>query len=80
MIEKSSDGLQFRHHNRLVIPRLTLDVIKALLIEYHDNASHPNYCRLMASFLGRFWWDKMNFDCKPHCQHCVVCNRAKPDC
>ena len=52
-IEKSSDGL-FRYHNRVVIPRPANALIKALLFEYHDNAGHPNYCRLMASFLKRF--------------------------
>ena len=45
----------------------------------HDNASNPNYRRLMASLLKRFWCDKMTFDCKSHCQRCIVCNRAKPD-
>ncbi len=75
---KSSDGL-LRYHNRVVIPRPSLALIKALLIEYHDNASHPNYRRLMASLLKRFWWDKMMFDCKSHCQQCLVCKRAKPD-
>ncbi len=42
-IEKSSDGL-FRYHNRVVIHRPANAFIKALLFEYHDNASHPN-CR-----------------------------------
>ncbi len=54
-IVKSSDGL-FRYHNRLVIPRTTLALIKALLIEYHDNVGHPNYRRLLASLLKQFWW------------------------
>ena len=74
-IEKSSDGL-FRY---LVVPRLANALIKALLFEYHDNAGHPNYRRLMASLLKRFWWDKMTLDCKLYCQHFVICNRAKPD-
>ena len=78
LIEKSSDGL-FRYYNRVVIPRPTLALIKALLVEYHDNVGHPNYRRLMASLLKRFWWDKMTFDCNSHCQRCIVCNRAKPD-
>ena len=78
MIEKSSDGL-FRYHHRVVIPRPTLALIKALLVEYHDNVGHPNYRRLMASLLKRFGWDKMTFDYKSHCQRCIVCNRAKPD-
>ena len=78
LIEKSSDGL-FRYHHRVVIPRPTLALIKALLVEYHDNAGHPNYRRLLASLLKRFWWDKMAFDYKSHCQRCIVCNRAKPD-
>jgi hypothetical protein len=62
-----------------VISRPTLALIKALLVEYHDNASYPNYRRLLASLLKRFWWDKMTFDCKSQCQCCIVCNRAKPD-
>ena len=78
MIEKSSNGL-FRYHHRVVIPRPASALIKALLVEYHDNAGHPNYRRFMASLLKRFWWDKMTFDCKSHCQRCIVCNRAKPD-
>ena len=41
-IEKSSDGL-FRYHHRVVIPRPLLALIKALLVEYHDKAGHPNY-------------------------------------
>jgi hypothetical protein len=45
-IEKSSDGL-FRYHKSVVIPRPASTLIKTLLIEYHDNASHPNYRRLM---------------------------------
>jgi hypothetical protein len=40
LIEKSSDGL-FRYHNRVVTPRLASALIKALLIEYHDNDGHP---------------------------------------
>jgi hypothetical protein len=52
--EKPSDGL-FRYHHRVVIPRPTLFLIKALFVEYHDNAGHPNYRRLMASLVKRFW-------------------------
>jgi hypothetical protein len=33
----------------------------------------------MASLRKHCGWDKMTFDCKTHCQYCVVCNRAKPD-
>ena len=62
-----------------MIPRLASALIKALIIEYHDNACHPNYRRLMAPLLRRYWWDKRAFDCKTYCHHCVVCNRAKPD-
>ncbi len=48
LIEKSSDGL-FLYHHRVVIPRSSLALIKALLVEYHDNAGHPNHHRrLMA--------------------------------
>jgi len=54
-------------------------LIKALLVEYHDNDGHPNYRRLMDSFLKRFWWDKTTFYCKSHCQRCIVCYRMKPD-
>ncbi len=66
LIKKSSDGL-FRYHHHVVILRPTLALIKALLVEYHDNAGHPNSRRLMASLLQRFWWDKMTFVCKSHC-------------
>jgi len=78
LIEKSFDGL-FRYHHRVVIPRPTLALIKTLLVEYHDNAGHPNYCRLVTSLLKRFWWDRMTFGFKSYCQRCIVCNRAKPD-
>ena len=53
-IEESSDGL-FRYHNRVVTPRPASASIKALLIEYHDNNGHPNYDRLMALLLKRYW-------------------------
>ena len=53
--------------------------IKAFFFIYHDNAGHLNYRRLMASLLKRYRWDRMIFDCKTYCQHCVVCNRPKPD-
>jgi hypothetical protein len=76
-IEKSSDKL-FSYHNRVVIPRPTNAFIKALLIEYHENDGQPNYRRLMASLLKRYWWDKITLDCKLYCQHCVIRNRAKP--
>jgi len=62
-----------------VIPRPATALIKALLIEYHDNAGHPNCRRLMASLLKRYWWDKIILNCKLYCQHCVICNRAKPN-
>jgi hypothetical protein len=48
-----------------------------LLPEYHDNDGHPNWRRLLATLLKRFWWERMSFDCKAHCFACVVCNRAK---
>ena len=54
LIEKSSDGLFHRYHHRVVIPRPTLALIKALRVEYLDNAGHPNYRRLVASLLKRF--------------------------
>ena len=79
MIEKSPDGLFRRYHHRVVIARSASVLIKALLVEYHDNAGHPNYRRLMASLPKRFWWNKMTFDCKSHCQRCIVCNRVNPD-
>ena len=78
LIEKSSNKI-FRYHNRIVIPRLALALIKSLLVEYHDNGGHPNYGRFMASLLKRFWWDKMTFDSKSRCQRCIVCCRAKLD-
>jgi hypothetical protein len=53
LIEKSSYGL-FRYHNRVVIPRPSLALIKALLVEYNDNDGHPNYRQLMASLLKLF--------------------------
>jgi hypothetical protein len=62
-----------------VISRPANALIMALLFEYSDNTGHPNYRRLMASLLKRFWWDEMALDCKLYCQHCVICNRAKPD-
>ena len=62
-----------------MIPRPANALIKALLFYCHDNAGHLNYRRLMASLLKRFWWDKMALDCELYCQHCVICNRAKPD-
>jgi hypothetical protein len=40
-----------------VIPRPASALIKALVIEYHSNVRHPNYRRLMASLLKRYWWD-----------------------
>jgi len=49
-----------------------------LLTEYHDNVGHFNWRRLLATFLKRFWWERMSFDCKAHCSTCVMCNRAKP--
>ncbi len=78
MIAKSLDGL-FRYHNRVVIPRQALALIKSMLIEYNDNVGHPGYRRLIESLLRRFWWDMMTFDCMSHCQPYAVCNRAKPD-
>ncbi len=62
-----------------MIPRPSLALIKELQIEYQDNVGHPNYHRLIALLLRRFRWEKMSYDCKSHCQHCVVCKRAKPD-
>ncbi len=38
-----------------MISRQALALIKALLIEYRDNVGHPNYRRLMASLLRRFF-------------------------
>jgi hypothetical protein len=78
LIEKSPDGL-FRYRHRVVIPRPSLAMIKTLLVKYHDNFGHQNYRRLMTSLLKRFLWDKMTFDCKSHCQRCIVCNKVKPD-
>ena len=43
-----------------------------------DNVGNPNWHRLFATLLTRFWWERMSFDCKVYCSNCVVCNRAKP--
>jgi hypothetical protein len=43
IIEKSSKRM-IRYHNLVEIPRPALALIKAMLIEYHDNVGHPNYC------------------------------------
>jgi hypothetical protein len=32
----------------------------------------------MAFLLKRFWWDKLTFARKSHCQHRVMCKKAKP--
>ena len=77
-IEKSSNGL-FRYHNRVLISRPANALIKALLFEYHDNAGHPTYRRLMASLLTNFGCFIMTLDSKLYYQHCVICNRVKPD-
>jgi hypothetical protein len=61
-----------------VIPRPAIALIKALLFEYHANIGQANYRRLMTSLLKCYWWDKMTLDCKLYCQHCVICDRAKP--
>ena len=50
-----------------------------MLLEYHDSVGHPNYRRLMAPLPKRYWWDKMAFDCKSYCKHCVVYKRATLD-
>jgi len=63
---KSTDEL-FRFHNRLVIPRPARALKKVLLFEYHNNACHSNYRRVLAALLKRYWWDKMAFDCKAYC-------------
>ena len=77
-IEKPSDGL-FRYHNRIVISLPANDWIKALLFEYHDNANHPHYRRLMTSLLERYWWNKMTLGFELYYQHCVICNGVKTD-
>ena len=56
-IEKSSDEF-LAYHTRVVIPLPSNVLIKALLFKYHDNTGHPNYRRLMASLLKRYWWEK----------------------
>ncbi len=67
------------YHHRVVISRPAEALKKVMLLKYHDNVGHPNYRRLMDSILKRYWWDKMVFDYKLYCQHCVACKRAKPD-
>ena len=74
---KSSNGL-YTYHDKIVIPRPAQDLCFLLLTEYHDNVGHPNWRRLLAILLKRFWWERMLFDCKNHCLNCVVCNRSKP--
>jgi len=53
--EKSSDGLFNKYRNQVMIPYSTNVLIKSLLIEYLDDVGHPNYRRLMASLLTRYW-------------------------
>jgi hypothetical protein len=53
--EKYFDGI-FRYHDRVVISRPAKALIKALLIEYHDNVGYPNCRRLMISLLKHCWW------------------------
>jgi len=60
---KSSDGL-YTYHDRLVIPRLAQDLRILLLADYHDNNGHPNWRRLLATLLKRFWWERMFFIAK----------------
>jgi hypothetical protein len=47
---KSSNGL-YTYHDRFVIPRPAQDPRILLLTEYHDNAGHPNWRRLLANLL-----------------------------
>jgi hypothetical protein len=68
----------YTYYARLVIPRPAQDLHILLLTEYLDNIGHPNWCRLLATLLKRFLWERMLFDGKAHCSTCVVCNRAKP--
>jgi len=77
--EKSCNGLFRYHHRVVVIPRPAIALIKALLIKKHDKVGQLNYRRFIASLLKRFWrvWMTSNFE--SYCQHCFVCNRAKPD-
>ncbi len=66
LIKKPSDGL-FRYHNHVVLPRPAIVVVKALLIEYHENVGHSNHRRLLACILQRFfYWDKMPCNCNSH--------------
>ena len=53
-IVKSSTGL-YTYNDRLVILRPAQDLRILLLAEYHDNDGHPNWRRLLASLLKRFW-------------------------
>jgi hypothetical protein len=76
-LDKSTEGL-YTYHDRLVIPRPAQDLRILLLNEYHDNAGHPNWRRLLTNLLKCFWWERLSFDCKNYCSNCVVCNRAKP--
>ena len=49
----SSNGL-YTYHDRLVIPCPAQDFRILLLIEYHDNACHPNWRRFWANLLKLF--------------------------
>jgi hypothetical protein len=46
------DGL-FSYRNRLAIPRPSHALKKLLLLEYHDNAGHFKYRRVLATLLKR---------------------------
>ena len=75
---RSDDGL-FYYHGRIVIPRPAQELRRTLLREYHDQAGHPGWKRLMAKLMTHYWWKGIMHDCKDYVAKCVVCNRAKPD-
>ena len=72
-----SNGL-FLYHGRVVIPRTAHELRDLLMKEMHDNAGHPNWRRLLASLLKKYWWKGIAADCKNYCNQCIECNRSKP--
>lgn len=76
-LTKTDDGL-FLYHDRILIPRSAPALRESLMYELHDASGHPNWRRLLANLLRRFWWKGITADCKSHCEKCVECNRSKP--
>jgi hypothetical protein len=66
-------------YDRLVIPRPAQDLRILLHTEYHDNVGHPNWGRLLANLLKRFWWERMSFDCKSTAEIVLFAIVRNPD-